>query len=89
MSDTITQTRLSMRLDAYLREYTGKNGRSDALPSAEWDTAWHIADVARTQKMLTPELVDDVRKALKKPEIATAMARVPSSQSAYSGVHKD
>jgi hypothetical protein len=37
MSDTITQTRLSMRLDTYLREYTGKN--VDVLSKGEWDTA--------------------------------------------------
>ena len=66
MSDTITQARLSMRLDAYQREYTGKNVRRDAPSKAEWDTAWQVADVARTRSMLTPELVDDVRKALNK-----------------------
>jgi hypothetical protein len=70
MSDTITQTRLSIRLDTYLREYTGKNVRRDALSKAEWDTVWQVADVARTQNTLTPELVDDVRKALKKLETA-------------------
>ena len=70
MNDTITQTRLSMRLDAYLREYTGKNVRTDTLSSAEWDTVWQVADVARTQNMLTPELVDDVRKVLKQLETA-------------------
>jgi len=70
MSDTITQTRLSMRLDIYLREYTGKNVRRDALSKAEWDTVWQVADVARTQNTLTPELVDDVGKALKKLETA-------------------
>jgi hypothetical protein len=66
MSDTITQTRLSMRLDAYLREYTGKNIGKEAPSKAEWDTAWRVADVARTQNTLTPQLVDDVRKALEK-----------------------
>ena len=66
MSDTITQTRLSMRLDTYLREYTAKNVRRDALFKEEWDTVWQVADVARAQNVLTPELVDDVRKALKK-----------------------
>ena len=64
MSDPITQMRLSMRLDAYLREYTGKNVGRDALSKAEWDTAWQAADVARTQSTLTPQLVDDVRIAL-------------------------
>jgi len=71
MSDTITQTRLSMCLDSYLREYMGKNVRRDAHSIAEWETAWHVADGARTQKTLTPELVDDVRIALKKLETAT------------------
>ena len=73
MSDTITQTRLSMRLDAYLREYTGKNVRRDALSKAEWNRVWRAADLARTQNTLTPELVDDVRKALKKLETAREM----------------
>jgi hypothetical protein len=66
MSDTITQMRLSMRLDAYLREYMEKNVSSDALSKVEWDTVWQVADVARTQSTLTPQLVDDVRKALQK-----------------------
>ena len=66
MSDTMNQTRLSMRLDAYLREYTEKNVGRDALSKAEWDTAWQVADVARAQNMLTPQLVDDVRIALEK-----------------------
>ena len=66
MINTITQIRLSMRLDAYLRKYTEKNVRRDALSKAEWDTVWQVADVARTQNTLTPELVDDVRKALNK-----------------------
>jgi hypothetical protein len=70
MNDTITQTRLSMRLDAYLREYRGKHIRRDAFSSAEWDTAWQVADVARTRNMLTPELVDDVRNVLKQLETA-------------------
>ena len=54
MSDVITQTRLAMRLDAYLREYTGKNARKDVLSKAEWDRVWRVADVARTQNTLTP-----------------------------------
>jgi|GEM_PF-934226 hypothetical protein len=74
MSDTITQTRLAMRLDAYLREYTGKNARKDVLSKAEWDRVWRVADVARTQNTLTPELVDDVRKALKKLEATREMS---------------
>ncbi len=68
MSDNITQMRLSMRLDAYLREYTGKNVKRDALYKAEWDKVWQVADVARRQNTLTPELVDTVRKALEKVE---------------------
>jgi hypothetical protein len=55
-----------MRLDAYLREYREKNVRRDALSKVEWDTVWQVADVARTQNTLTPELVDDVRQALEK-----------------------
>lgn len=66
MINTITQIRLSMRLDAYLREYREKNVRRDALSKVEWDTVWQVADVARTQNTLTPELVDDVRQALEK-----------------------
>ena len=66
MSNTIMQIRLSMRLDAYLREYTEKNVRGDALSKVEWDAAWQVADVARTENTLTPQLVDDVRIALEK-----------------------
>lgn len=66
MNDTITQTRLSMRLDAYLREYTGKKVSKDHLYSEEWDIVWQVADFARTKSTLTPELVDDVRIVLKK-----------------------
>ncbi|GAC1357548.1 MAG: hypothetical protein NVSMB38_40040 [Ktedonobacteraceae bacterium] len=66
MNDPITQTRLSTRLDTYLREYTGKQVTDDAHFKAEWETVWHLADVARTNNTLTPELVDDVRQALKK-----------------------
>jgi hypothetical protein len=69
MSNTITQTRLSMRLDAYLRKYTGKM----LVPKAEWERVWRVADVARTRNTLTPELVDDVRKALKELETAREM----------------
>jgi len=76
MSDTITQTRLSMRLERYLSDYTTKNIRKDALSRKEWDTVWHVADVARTQNTLTPELVDDVRLALKKFETAGEMPRL-------------
>ena len=71
MSEIITQSRLSIRLDAYLKEYTGKHIGKDAFSKAPWNTAWHIADDARTQNTLTPELVDDVRKALKKLETHT------------------
>ncbi len=73
MSDTITQTRLSMRLERYLSDYTENNVRKDALSQVEWDTAWRVADVARTQNALTPELVDDVRIALNKLETAVPL----------------
>ena len=66
MNDTITQMRLSMRLDIYLRDYTEKNVRNDNLYREEWDTVWQVADIARTKSTLTPKLVDDVRLALKK-----------------------
>ena len=64
MNDPITQMRLSTRLERYLSDYTKKAIGRDALSSKEWNTVWHVADVARTQSTLTPELVDDVRKAL-------------------------
>lgn len=66
MSDIITQTRLSMRLERYLSDYTRKNVTKDAIYAEEWNTAWHVAEVARTNSNLTPELVDDVRIALNK-----------------------
>jgi hypothetical protein len=69
MSETITQTRLSIRLERYLSDYTKKDIRKDTPLCKEWKTVWHVADVARTQKMLTPELVDDVRIALEKLEM--------------------
>ena len=68
MSDSITQTRLSIRLDMYMSDYTRKSFRTDSLSREEWDTVWKAADVARTQHTLTPELVDDVRLALQKLE---------------------
>lgn len=68
MSEIITQSRLSIRLDAYLKEYTGKHIGKDALSKTAWEKVWRVADGARTQNTLTPELVDDVRKALKKLE---------------------
>lgn len=58
--------RLSMRLERYLNEYMGKSIRKELFGTEEWDTAWQEADVARTRKTLTPELVDDVRIALEK-----------------------
>jgi hypothetical protein len=64
MSDSITQKRLSMRLDLYLSDYTGKKVKKETLSSAEWNKVWRIADVARLQNDLTPELVDDVRVVL-------------------------
>lgn len=65
MSDTVTQMRLSIRLDSYLREYMEKSARK-ATPSSkeEWEKVWQSANVARTNNTLTPELVDDVRIAL-------------------------
>lgn len=68
MNDSITQMRLSMRLEKYLSDYTEKNVSKDTLYREEWETAWRVADVARTQSILTPELVDDVRIALNQLE---------------------
>ena len=64
MNDNITQMRLSMRLDTYLKEYKEDNISRDALSNTNWNTAWKVANSARTQDILTPELVDDVRIAL-------------------------
>ncbi len=64
MSGTITQMRLSMRLDNYLREYKGKIVRNATRSKGEWEKVWQIADIARMNNTLTPELVDDVRVAL-------------------------
>ena len=64
MSANITQLRLSMRLDLYLSDYTGKKVKKEAIFSAEWNKVWRRADVARLQNNLTPELVDDVRIVL-------------------------
>ncbi|BCL78612.1 hypothetical protein ccbrp13_10770 [Ktedonobacteria bacterium brp13] len=66
MNDTINQTRLSLRLDTYLRAYIGKNIKADHLLNDEWKTTWLVADSARADKTLTPELVDDVRIVLNK-----------------------
>jgi hypothetical protein len=66
MSDPITQMRLSMRLERYLSDYTEKNVRKETRSTEEWDTVWHVANVARRDNHLTPELVDDVRRALHK-----------------------
>jgi hypothetical protein len=66
MSDTITQTRLSMRLDIYLSDYRGKHIGNDHLWKKEWDAAWEIAAIARANSELTPAIVDDVRIALNK-----------------------
>ena len=63
MSDPITQMRLSMRLESYLSEYTQKNTNKD---KDGWDTVWRVADSARTENTLTPEIVDDVRLVLKR-----------------------
>lgn len=66
MHDSITQTRLSLRLDGYLSEYRGKDVTKDHASSATWKAAWEAAVFARTNQALTPELVDDVRTALSK-----------------------
>jgi hypothetical protein len=66
MSDTITQTRLSMRLDIYLSDYEGKHIENDNCWKQEWDVAWKIAALARAKSELTPAMVDDVRIALNK-----------------------
>jgi hypothetical protein len=66
MSDPITQARLSMRLEVYLRDYMGKNVSNQNLSKKEWDAVWKVAEAARTSNTLTPELVDDVRVALNK-----------------------
>ena len=66
MSDNITQQRLSMRLDLYLSDYTGKKVKKEKLNSAEWNKVWRVADFARLKNTLTPELVDDVRAVLNK-----------------------
>lgn len=66
MHDSITQTRLSLRLDGYLSEYRSKGVTKDHASSATWKAAWEAAVFARTNQALTPELVDDVRTALSK-----------------------
>ena len=66
MNDSITQTRLSLRLDGYLSEYMGKDVKKDHPSSETWRAAWETAEVARANQTLTPELVDDVRMALNK-----------------------
>jgi len=66
MNDTITQTRLSMRLDVYMSNYIKKNIGTDEQSQTEWNTVWKAAEHARIKNTLTPELVDDVRRALQK-----------------------
>lgn len=66
MHDSITQTRLSLRLDGYLSEYRSKGIAKDHTSSATWKAAWEAAELARTNQALTPELVDNVRMALNK-----------------------
>lgn len=66
MSDFITQMRLSLRLESYLREYVSKHDDKPPFSTREWGEAWRIADQARTQDALTPELVENVRLALQK-----------------------
>lgn len=74
MNDSITQMRLSMRLERYLSDYTKKN--VDALYRKEWDTVWHAADLARRDNDLTPALVDDVRIVLEKLGTAGEIPRL-------------
>lgn len=66
MSDTITQTRLSLRLDSYMNDFRHKNPGKDHPLRKAWDTAWQTADAVRLNNALTPELVDDVRIVVKK-----------------------
>jgi hypothetical protein len=61
MSDTITQMRLSLRLDRYLNDYQEKIARNDTISRYEWDSVWKVADAARIRNSLTPEIVDNVR----------------------------
>jgi hypothetical protein len=55
-----------MRLDTYQSEYRKKNVRNDNVCKKEWDAVWKIADFARANSNLTPEIVDDVRMVLHK-----------------------
>ena len=66
MSDFITQTRLSLRLESYLREYVSKHDDTQPFSTREWGEAWRMADQARAQNALTPELVENVRIALQR-----------------------
>lgn len=66
MSEMITQMRLAMRLDGYLREYTEKNVGNNHVLKQEWDVVWNMAEHARAKSELTPVLVDDVRRVLQK-----------------------
>jgi len=61
MSDTITQMRLSLRLDRYLNDYQEKIARNDTISRYEWDRVWKVAEAARIRNSLTPEIVDNVR----------------------------
>ena len=60
------QMRLSVRLERYQRERTGKSVSRDSYSREMWETAWQVADIARINHTLTPALVDDVRIALNK-----------------------
>lgn len=62
--DSVRQMRLAGRLDFYLREYEGKAGGKSHPATEAWNVSWQAADAARTEYVLTPELVDDVRIAL-------------------------
>ena len=61
MNDTITQSRLSLRLERYLDDFKRKNPGKEHPFREEWETVWNAAEAARLKSILTPELVDDVR----------------------------
>jgi hypothetical protein len=66
MSDTITQTRLSLRLDSYMNDFQRKNPGKEHPSRGEWETVWNAAEAARMNNALTPEMVDDVRIVVNK-----------------------
>lgn len=64
--DPIPQARLAMRIDRSTNEYAARNITDDHPARANWQAVLQKADHARTHNVLTPEIVDDVRRALKK-----------------------